>query len=100
MEADRVSMIDLTPDDVIAANMAALGLAENMKRPMSDRVLEAFKAYIEEHKRIPRSTEIAALVDSSVTSVRTACRVLADEGRMLRFVDKATGQNAYIPKVV
>lgn len=100
MEAERVSHIDMTPDDLLAANMAALGIVEGPRNTTADRVLEAYTAYIAEHKRAPKATDIAPLVGTSVSSVRAACGQLANEGRMLRYVDRATGQNAYIPKVV
>lgn len=92
------SVISLTEADVIAANFAALGIANESRNSTPDRVLAAYKAYIEEHKRIPAALEIAKALDLSVTSVRNWCRGLAADGKMLRFRAQS-GQWAYMPKV-
>lgn len=98
VEAERSLTIDLTEADVIAANFAALGIANESKIATPDRVLEAYTAHIAEHKRVPTAPEIAKALGLSVTSVRNWCRELAADGKMLRFQAKS-GQWAYMPKV-
>jgi hypothetical protein len=99
VEAERRSVIALTESELIAANFAALGIANESKASTPDRVLAAYKDFIEEHKRIPTAVEIATAIGISVSSVRSACRELAQADRMLRFIG-ASGQWAYMPRVV
>lgn len=98
MDAERSLTIDLTEADLIAANFAALGIANESKTATPDRVLAAYTAYIEEHKRIPAAGEIARIIGLSDTSVRDWCRSLTAGGKMLRFRAQS-GQWAYMPKV-
>ena len=98
MDAERSLTIDMTEADLIAANFAALGIANESRNSAPDRVLAAYKAYIEEHKRIPTAGEIARVLGLSDTSVRDWCRSLAADGKMLRFRAQS-GQWAYMPKV-
>ena len=92
------SVIGLTEADVIAANFAALGIANVAQASTPDRVLAAYKELIAEHKRLPSSQEVANRIGLSVSSVRAACRDLHREGSMLKF-KASTGQWAYMPKV-
>ena len=99
VDSERCLTIDMTESDLIAANFAALGISNESKNTTPDRVLAAYKSFIEEHKRIPNAVEIATLIGLSPSSVRNSCRELTQADRMLRFV-AASGQWAYMPRVV
>lgn len=92
------SVIGLTENEVIAANFAALGIANEDTVPLSDAVLSSYSEFIAEFKRIPTCVEISDRIGSCASSVRSACRKLERDGKMLSFRAKS-GQRAYMPKV-
>lgn len=92
------SVIGLTEADVIAANFAALGIANVSQASTPDRTLAAYKELIAELGRLPSSLEVAKRIGLSVSSVRYACRDLESRGLMLKF-KSTNGQWAYMPKV-
>jgi hypothetical protein len=101
MEDERRGEIGLTPDDVLAANMAALGIqGQGKTNPRHEIILGAFVSFIAEHHRAPNAVDICSRTGINPTTVRAACRALCLDGRMLLYRSKATGQNAYIPKVI
>jgi len=95
------SVIDLTPADVLAANMEALGLKPSPSGETADRVWQASRNFIAEHKRIPSASELSSGVGVGASRVRQVLQEMAQETppRMLR-VRSATGQNSYMPKVI
>ena len=85
-------------DSEIAANFAALGIANEATVPPAEAVLTAYSEFIAENKKVPTAGEIASRIGIGVSSVRDACRKLAAAGRMIAFRSKS-GQTAYVPKV-
>ena len=92
------SVIGLTEADVIAANFAALGIQNNAVEATPERVFSAYVDFAKENKRLPTALEVSRIISLSVSSVRSACRALHEDGRMLKF-RASSGQWAYMPKV-
>jgi hypothetical protein len=95
--------IGLTAEEVLQANLAALGVGNSGivtdARPVADRVLDAYKAYISETGKVPNCREVASRVGISGGRIATVCNQLVEAGRMLKATNSATGKTVFLPKV-
>lgn len=102
LDSERKSEIGLTPDDVLAATMAALGLDVNGARAIAespaDRVLAAYREEIAERGRPVTAVEVSRRLGLSGARVSVVSGQLACAGRMIRALDKSSGKVVYLPK--
>lgn len=94
--------VGLTESEVLAANLAALGLSADSVRTddtgAGDRVLAAYREVIAAEGRPVSAVEVARYASMSNSRVAAVARQLFDAGRMLRAVDKKSGKVVYLPK--
>jgi len=104
VEPESVKEIDLTPNQLIAANLEALGLNPNVAsgtwNDSSERVLEMYKQLIRETGRLVTATEVSDRVGLHSGRVSHIARELYKAGRMVRMIDRSSGKPVYVPKVV
>lgn len=101
MESERNFVIDLTPDQVLAASLEALGISSSAAvSPESSRtrILSAYRDAIKETGRLVTSTEVGARIGICNSRVSCVVRSLWQEGKMLQLMDAKTGKVCYVPK--
>lgn len=101
MESERNFVIDLTPDQVLAASLKALGISSSAAaEPKSSRarILAAYREAIQETGRLVTSTEISQRLGICNSRVAAVARSMWHEGTMLRTMDAKTGKVCYVPK--
>lgn len=100
METERE--INLTESEVIAANLAALGVSEDTASEKSrpEQVLAALEHLIRERGRLVTNVELADHLGSSASSVGNVLRDLRTKGKVIQVTNRQTSKLAYIPKVV
>jgi len=94
----RKPEVALTEDQVLQANLKALGIAALDKRSNLDRVFDVAVDLAKQLGRPAGSGEIARALGFSTSSVCNMLARLVTAGRMIR-VDSAT-RPIYVPKVV
>ena len=100
---DRV--IDMTEEEVLAANMKALGLPPDsiaLAQPMADLALAAMEKAVRKHRRLVGTEEIMAEgFPYSRTSLRDQLIRLRSDGRAFARPDpRKSDRWVYMPRVV
>ena len=93
-------VIDLSPEEVLEANLRALGLDTAVVSANEDRVYEAFTRMTLERKRIVSQSEVAREIGLCQSAVSRLCLRLVESGRMLVLENHTRGKPCYVPKVV
>lgn len=93
-------VIDLSSEELLAANLRALGLDAGISATNEDRVYEAFTRLTLERKRIVSQSEVAREIGLCQSAVSRLCLRLVESGRMLVLENHTRGKPCYVPKVV
>lgn len=102
MDSERNFVIDLTPDQVLAATLESLGLRSDSasagKQTPKDRVLAAYRAAILELGRPVTTVDVGRRMGICNGRVAVVAAQLVDAGLMVRATDVKTGRTVYFPK--
>ena len=94
-------VIDLTEEEVLAANLAALGLPRTAAgAPAEDRVFDTFVELIRERRRLVSYEEVGSQLGYCRSQIALCIRRLIAAGRGSQVRNAANGKNAFLPKVV
>ena len=88
----------MTPDEVLAASMRALGLDPALAMDTKQAIYDAYVQMIRDTKRIPTQLEVARQLGIQQSVVSRFCADLVGEGRMRR-VEVAGRKPGYLPLV-
>lgn len=98
MAADRV--IDMTEEELIAANLEALGLPRDFAgKSLDEAMYDYFVAFAREHKRLPTQAEAAKHFNVNQSTISQSCRRLVEAGKMRQVPVTTTGRMGYLPIV-
>lgn len=98
MAPERV--IDLSPSELLAAQLRALGVgADAMSPSTDDRVFSAFVDTMRESGSLVSIADIGKRLGVNPSTVALACRRMAQAGRMLTTKNPQTSRIAYVPVV-
>lgn len=98
---EQTREIDITENEVLEANLRALGIDASIARQQGttkQRVYEASIALVKELGRIPTAVEIAQRVGVTSRAVQNSLGDLAQDGRMIRVPHGK--RILFVPRVV
>lgn len=102
MVPERKAKISLTEDELLAANLEALGVrGARVGLPESsfDRVFDAYVEVIRRTGRLVTAVDVADHTGLCNARVSLVARELFKAGRMQKLVDHSTGKTVYVPIV-
>lgn len=98
MDTERV--IDMTEEELIAANLEALGLNPNVLGGNGDEeVFDTFVRMTKELGDLPKVSEVSDALKRDRRGVSDACARLAAAGRLRRVPSRRSGKMGYLPIV-
>lgn len=98
MDSERV--IDMTEEELIAANLAALGLDPQLVGvSLDDAIFDFYVTYAREHGALPVQNDVAERLKVNQSTISQACKRLVKAGRMKKLPVVQTGREAYLPIV-
>lgn len=98
MDTERV--IDMTEEELIAANLEALGLDPSLVGVNGDdEVFDAFVHLTKQMGDLPKVIQVADHLKRQRRGVSDACARLVAAGRLIRVPSKRTGKPGYLPIV-
>lgn len=98
MDSERV--IDMTEEELIEANLKALGLSSAAAgKKLDDAVYDYFVSYAREHRQLPIQADVAKHFGVNQSTISQSCKRLVDARRMIQTPITATGRMGYLPIV-